>query len=110
MELEVVKIEQQTNECKAFYFASSQKINHIPGQFITFELELGGKEVTRCYSVCTSDDTDEFIGIAVKKVKGGLVSHYFNDVVKVGDKLQVQLPAGRRMNHTRDIGFCQAIC
>ncbi|MEH0152638.1 ferredoxin--NADP reductase [Limibacter armeniacum] len=96
MELEVVNIEALTEDCKAFYFAVPKgKIPFKAGQFLTFVLKINQEEIRRSYSICTAEETDPFIGVAVKRVKGGLVSNYLNDHINIGDKLKIEAPAGQ---------------
>lgn len=75
-----------------------------PGQFLTFGLKIPGAEkvVTRCYSL-SDRFTPDYYRISVKKVPPppdkqgvppGLSSTYFNEIVKVGDIIDVRAPAG----------------
>lgn len=95
IKLKVAKVERQTNDCKAIYFEHPvEPIQYKAGQFFTFILNIDGKEVRRSYSICTSPQTDEYMGVAVKRVEGGLVSNYLNDNVKAGDELELLSPLG----------------
>jgi len=70
------------------------KFKYRPGQHITIKAMINGKEVRRSYSFCSSPDRSELPTITVKKVEGGLMSTYLNDVVQEGDKLEVLSPDG----------------
>ena len=95
LKLKVAKIERQTGDCKAIYFEHpTTPIEYKAGQFFTFILNIGGKEVRRSYSICTSPKTDEFMGVAVKKIENGLVSNYLNDNAKAGDEFELLSPLG----------------
>ncbi len=63
------------------------------GQYITLKLNINGQEVRRSYSLCTAPHEKE-IRVAVKEVKGGLVSTYINKSLKVGDTIEVMTPMG----------------
>lgn len=65
----------------------------IQGQYITLKLFINNEELRRCYSVCTSPNDGE-LRVAVKKVKGGKVSNWLNEHLKVGDQLDVLPPMG----------------
>ena len=64
------------------------------GQFLTLVLSIKGREVRRSYSVYTRPDELPAIGIAVKRVPGGLVSNHIADHVREGDVLQAIPPIG----------------
>ena len=63
------------------------------GQYITLKLKLNGEEVRRSYSLCTAPHEKE-LRVAIKAVKGGLVSSYINSDLKVGDSIEVMTPMG----------------
>jgi len=65
----------------------------VPGQYLTFKANIGGEEVRRAYSICSGPDEDE-LRVAIKKVDKGVFSSYANDILKVGDKLDVMPPMG----------------
>jgi ring-1,2-phenylacetyl-CoA epoxidase subunit PaaE len=64
------------------------------GQYLTFKIELGGEEIRRNYSICTSPLEGE-LRVAIKKVEGGLFSTYANEKLAAGDILEVMTPLGR---------------
>lgn len=64
-----------------------------PGQYITLEAEVGGKKVRRSYSICSH--RDEPLSIGVKKVDGGSMSTYLNDVAQPGQIVKVLPPMGK---------------
>ncbi len=68
------------------------------GQYITIKKELGGKEIRRSYSICSSPKRND-LQIGIKKVRDGLFSRYANHDVKVGDVLEVHPPEGRFVFH-----------
>lgn len=68
---------------------------YFPGQHLIIRFRINGKEVRRTYSLNSCPFQDELPQITVKRVKGGLVSNYINDQLKVGDELEVMLPQGR---------------
>lgn len=64
------------------------------GQYITLKLNIGGEEVRRSYSLCSSPYGDKELRVAIKEVDGGKVSTYINRTLKVGDTMEVMTPMG----------------
>lgn len=65
-----------------------------PGQYLTFCAQIDGEEVRRTYSLCVPPSSGE-VRVAVKEIAGGVFSHYVNQVLRIGDVLQVAPPLGR---------------
>ncbi|CAN5502413.1 2Fe-2S iron-sulfur cluster-binding protein [soil metagenome] len=74
----------------------------LPGQFLTFALEIKGKEVVRCYSLSDCHRPDHY-RVSIKRVLAprdkpgippGLVSFHFHDHINEGDILDVRAPSG----------------
>jgi ferredoxin-NADP reductase len=79
----------------------------LPGQFLTFQLDLpagdGGREqIVRCYSLSDAPRPGHY-RVSIKRVPApagqadlppGRSSNHFHDRVAVGDSLQVRAPAG----------------
>ena len=64
------------------------------GQYLTLKFIINGEEIRRSYSICSSPFEEGKLEVAIKKVKGGKVSGYINDVVKPGDMIDVMVPMG----------------
>jgi 3-ketosteroid 9alpha-monooxygenase subunit B len=98
-ELEVSRIVEETAEARSFVLALpvslADTFRYRAGQFLTFELELGGRKLRRCYSMSSAPGIDPEIKFTVKRVAGGPVSTWFNDQVKPGTRLKVLAPSGR---------------
>jgi ferredoxin-NADP reductase len=73
----------------------------LPGQFLTFELNIPGQRnrVVRCYSLSDRPRQD-YYRVTIKRVpappggKPGTVSNFFHSSLKVGDILDVKAPSG----------------
>lgn len=74
-----------------------------PGQFLTFQLSIGGKKVTRCYSLSDAPFPD-YYRVSIKRclpprdkpeAPAGLASSHFHDSVNEGDILDVLAPSGK---------------
>lgn len=69
--------------------------NYHPGQHLIIKFMVDGKEARRSYSLNSCPFQEEALQVTVKRVKGGLVSNYVGDHLKVGDELEVMPPQGR---------------
>lgn len=63
------------------------------GQYITFKTTIEGEEIRRSYSLCSSPKENEW-RVAVKKIEGGKFSSFANDVLAIGDSIEVMSPMG----------------
>lgn len=70
-----------------------ERFSYKPGQFLSFRVPCAGKLLTRCYSMASSPLADALPKVTVKRVEGGRVSNWMNEV-RVGDWLEVLPPAG----------------
>jgi ring-1,2-phenylacetyl-CoA epoxidase subunit PaaE len=95
LSLKVREVVKETPDTVTIYFEQPEPyLDYKPGQYLTVILELGGKEVRRSYSLCTSPFTDPHPGITVKRVSGGLVSNYLNDQIRPGKTIEIMKPLG----------------
>jgi 3-ketosteroid 9alpha-monooxygenase subunit B len=67
---------------------------YTAGQFCTFRATIDGEPVVRCYSMSSSPDTDDPFTTTVKRVPDGRMSNWMNDVLTVGDTIDVLRPTG----------------
>lgn len=94
--LSVKEIIEETEDTKTFHFWQPihDTVKYKAGQFLTLIPEIDGKKVRRSYSFSSSPKTDSSPAITIKRVKGGLVSNYVCDHLKVGDTVEVMDPMG----------------
>jgi ring-1,2-phenylacetyl-CoA epoxidase subunit PaaE len=96
--VKVKRIERQTKHAVAITLDIPTELkndfNYIPGQYITFKVNVAGESFNRSYSLCSSPILSEDPTVAVKEVKGGKVSSYFNQKLKEGELLEVMPPLG----------------
>ncbi len=96
--LKVKDIRRETNDAVsvAFEIPPQQQPEFLfkQGQYITLKLNIGGEEVRRSYSLCSSPHSETELRVAIKEVSGGKVSGYINRQLKVGDKIEVMTPMG----------------
>lgn len=71
-----------------------QDYQFVQGQYLTLKAIINGEEVRRNYSICVSP-LDKELRVAIKQVPMGKFSTYANQVLNVGDTLDVMTPMGR---------------
>jgi ferredoxin-NADP reductase len=63
------------------------------GQFLTVQVEVGGRQHVRCYSISSAPDAPDHLEISVRRQ--GLVSGLLHATVRTGGRLLARRPAGR---------------
>lgn len=93
--LAVDKVEQLTDESISvkFKLPNNQPLKFSAGQYLTISKCFDGKQVTRCYSICSSPKEND-LTIAVKAVSGGLMSNFLNNKLSPQQELIVKGPYG----------------
>src|SRR5688500_15439112 len=71
-----------------------QNFSFLPGQYTTLKMNVGGENVNRSYSFCSSPFLNEPLTIAVKRVPGGKGSNFINDNFRTGVEIEVMEPMG----------------
>lgn len=96
--LKVIDIKNETSDTVSVAFeipeGGKNTFDYTSGQYLTLKFDINGTEERRSYSMCSSPFLGEPIRIAVKRVDKGLVSNHINDVIKVGDQIEVMSPQG----------------
>ncbi|HKP32804.1 MAG TPA: 1,2-phenylacetyl-CoA epoxidase subunit PaaE [Chitinophagaceae bacterium] len=96
--LKIKEIRQETDECVSILFEVpeelKEKFEFSQGQSLTMRADIGGEEIRRTYSICSSP-LDKQWRVAVKKVDGGIFSSYANEKLKEGDIIEVMPPVGK---------------
>ncbi len=95
--ISVSEVVRETKDCTAITFDIPQDLketfSYTQGQYLTLRTMIDGNEVRRSYSLCSSPLEDKW-QVAVKRIHGGLFSNYANDILKVGDVLDIMKPSG----------------
>ena len=103
----VVRKVVESKDITSFYFepVDGRRLKRFkPGQYLTYELDIPGREgpLVRCYSLSDSPQPDHYRA-SIKRIPSpkdhpefpaGISSNFFHDQVKVGDILKVRAPAG----------------
>lgn len=88
----------------ALYFEKPAGFNYQAGQYVNTEIEINGKKERRAYSLF-SNPSEDFFGIAVKRVENGLVSNWLCDQAKVGESIPLSAPEGRFVFENKPTGL-----
>jgi glycine betaine catabolism B len=99
-----IRIIEETADAKTFRFAAEPPVlfSYKPGQFVTLDLEIDGKQISRSYSISSTPSRPHTLEITVKRVPAaspdlppGLVSNWLNDNLKIGDRIKLSGPMGK---------------
>ena len=97
--LRVESVVEETPEVRTFRLVSPDGGNlpfdHLPGQYLILTLRIGGKRVTRTYTIASSPTRPACCELTIKREEHGLASGHLHDNVRAGDLLNVTAPAGR---------------
>jgi len=93
MLLKVSKIVKETHDTYTIRF--NHDLEFVSGQFVIIFPEIGGKKIQRSYSIASSPTEKGYFELTIKKIKGGKVSTWATEVLKVGDEIEVRGPYGR---------------
>ncbi len=92
--LQIDRLEKETIDTISVYFKPNDRqfYQYLAGQYLTIRVKIKGKTLTRCFSLSSSPQIDDFLRITVR-LKGD-VSHYFFNDAKVGDTITALYPVG----------------
>lgn len=90
--LRVATVERLTDESVVVGFEGAMPF--LAGQHLTLRRLVGGTELRRTYSICSSALGGE-LRIGVKRLEGGAFSTWVNEELAPGDVVEVAAPAGR---------------
>src|SRR5258708_129329 len=97
--LRVESIVDETPDAKSIVFeipgVLASGFAYRSGQFLTLRVDVAGRPVERCYSLCTAPEVEKIHKVTVKRVAGGAVSPILHERLKVGDRVDVKRPEGR---------------
>lgn len=94
--LKVQEVRIETNDTVTICFKQPglKKIKYFAGQYLTLQFRINGRRYIRPYSFSSTPLIDSTLDVTVKRVKGGIISNYINDIIKVDDVIEVQEPLG----------------
>ncbi len=104
--LAVVEVVDETADTRSFVLEVPPELgttfSYAAGQFCTFRATIDGEPVVRCYSMSSSPDTGDPLTTTVKRVPGGRMSNWMNDVLAPGDRVDALRPTGLFVLHDHD--------
>lgn len=94
--LKVAEIIRETHDANTVVFEkpADGSFDYQPGQYLTLRFDVGGEDVRRAYSLCSSPVTDPQLAVTVKRVDNGKVSNHIADHLSAGDTVDVMPPMG----------------
>jgi glycine betaine catabolism B len=99
-QLRVESIVTETPSVKTFRLVPSSAdgrmpFTFVPGQFLNVAFWIGGARMNRSYSLSSSPTQRDYVELTVRREARGAVSRHINDLLKVGDEIDVGGPVGR---------------
>jgi ferredoxin-NADP reductase len=88
----VLAVFDETPDIRTFRLARPEGYEFRAGQFITVQVQLDGRPVTRCYSISSGPEALGYLEISVKRQ--GSVSSTLHSTVRPGSTLSIRPPAG----------------
>ena len=90
------QVRPETHDVKTFVLEARrpQLFRYRPGQFLTFDFEIDGERINRCYTISSTPTRPHLISITTKRVPGGPVSNWLHDRLKPGMELRATGPMG----------------
>jgi ring-1,2-phenylacetyl-CoA epoxidase subunit PaaE len=96
--LEIAEVKRETPEAISVRFAIPEALRERfrfqPGQHLAVRALLDGEEQRRSYSICSGPEEVD-LRIAIKRIAGGYFSHWANETLMAGGRLEVMPPSGR---------------
>lgn len=98
--LRVASIVAETPSVKTFRLvpASGEPVlpfTFVPGQFLNVTFWIGGARMHRSYSISSSPTERAYVELTIRREPRGAVSRHTNDLLKIGDQIEVAGPVGR---------------
>lgn len=97
-QLRICAIYQETPDVKTFRLQApgggALPFAFLPGQFLTYAIEIDGKTVRRSYTIASSAAQTAYVETTIKREGGGLLSDYMHGHLKQGDLVEVAGPSG----------------
>lgn len=94
--LRVLGVDREADDAVSLTLARDDgaPITFAPGQFLSLELDVGGRALRRAYSISSSARDPSRVTVTVRRVPGGVGSAHLHDAVKPGDTLRATGPSG----------------
>ncbi|MBW4584498.1 FHA domain-containing protein [Aetokthonos hydrillicola Thurmond2011] len=102
-----IDIIDETHDVKTFRFVADPPVlfTYKPGQFVSFNLQINGEDISRSYSISSTPSRPHTLEVTVKRVplppnsgseiSRNLVSNWLHENVTVGSKIKLDGPLGK---------------
>ena len=111
--IKICDIKKLTDEAVEISFDIPENLTQVfsykSGQYITIQSVIKNESIRRAYSICSSMHENK-LAIGVKKVKNGKMSTWLNEIVKVGDTVDVMPPNGNFQINSRSKNQSLGLC
>ncbi len=98
--LTIARVDRETRDAVVITFAVpdalADSFRWQPGQHLTLRAQVGGEDLRRSYSICSTPASGA-LTIAIKRAPGGAFSNHANATLKAGDVVDVMAPMGHFM-------------
>ncbi len=110
-ELIITAIREEVPGVKTFSLrpADGDALQYSAGQFLTFSVRIGNKELRRSYSLSSAPGVDDAPAITIKRVENGIMSRQLIDRAAVGKDLMATGPATGLFTLPEDMAGYSAI-
>ena len=109
LNVKCMRIVDETAEVKTFTLIAEPPVifSYQPGQYITVNVNIGGKKFQSPYSISSTPSRPHTLEITVKRevvpknrpiATSGLVSNWLHDNLKVGSQILINAPTGELSN------------
>ncbi len=95
--LAVSDIRQEANDAFTIQFGDIPSIFKYfsAGQHLTIKVNIKDEILYRTFSISSIPNTDNFLTLTIKRIKGGKFTNFLAENLKVGDSLEVTAPSGQ---------------
>lgn len=95
--LTVAGIHHEANDAFSIQFGNIPGVfrDFLAGQHITVKVNIKGETLYRTFSISSIPNIDNYTMLTIKKIKGGKVTNYLAENLKVGDTLEATAPSGQ---------------
>ena len=95
--LTVSNIYNEVNDAFTIQFSDVPSIfrDFSAGQHLTIKVTIKEETLYRTFSISSIPNTDNVLTLTIKKIKGGKVTNYLAENLKVGDSIEVTSPSGQ---------------
>ncbi|MFN7119527.1 MAG: sterol desaturase family protein [Saprospiraceae bacterium] len=95
--LKVSDIRQEANDAFTIEFGEvpSAFVDFLAGQHVTIKVNIKGEILYRTFSISSIPNVNNIMTLTIKKIRGGIVTNYLAEHLKIGDTLEVAAPNGK---------------